>query len=72
MARGIIRTSPSGPPFVGANEDDILEWDGQQWIIAPGGGFVFATAHNIGPEVHPENVLAMYEAFEEHRDYPAC
>ena len=26
---------------------------------------------NIGPEVPPENVLAMYDAFEHHRNYPA-
>jgi uroporphyrinogen decarboxylase len=34
-------------------------------ILAPGGGFVFATVHNILPEVPPENIEALYEALEE-------
>ncbi len=31
-------------------------------ILAPGGGFVFTTIHNIQADVPPENVLAMWEA----------
>ena len=34
-------------------------------ILAPGGGFVFNTIHNILPDVSPQNVVAMYEAVEE-------
>ncbi len=34
-------------------------------ILAPGGGFVFNTVHNILPDVPPENVLAMFEAVAE-------
>ncbi|MHC4435185.1 MAG: hypothetical protein ACYTBS_25405 [Planctomycetota bacterium] len=34
-------------------------------ILAPGGGFVFCTVHNILPEVPPENILAMFEAVRE-------
>jgi uroporphyrinogen decarboxylase len=34
-------------------------------ILAPGGGFVFNTVHNILPEVKPENVMAMFEALDE-------
>ena len=34
-------------------------------ILAPGGGFVFNTIHNILPDVSPENIVAMYEAVEE-------
>lgn len=34
-------------------------------ILAPGGGFVFNTVHNILPEVPPQNIVAMYEAVEE-------
>jgi len=30
--------------------------------LAAGGGFVFATVHNIQPDVPPENILAMHEA----------
>ena len=33
-------------------------------ILAPGGGFVFNTVHNILPDVPPENVVAMFEALE--------
>jgi uroporphyrinogen decarboxylase len=34
--------------------------------LAPGGGFVFAAVHNIQPDVPPENLQAMWEAFQEH------
>ena len=30
--------------------------------LAPGGGFVFATVHNIQSEVPPQNIVAMLEA----------
>lgn len=33
--------------------------------LAPGGGFVFNTIHNILPDVPPENIVAMYEAVAE-------
>ena len=35
--------------------------------LAPGGGFVFATVHNIQAFVPLENIVAMLEAFEEAR-----
>lgn len=35
-------------------------------ILMPGGGFVFNTVHNILPEVPPQNIVAMFEAIEEH------
>ena len=35
--------------------------------LAPGGGFVFNTVHNILPDVPPENVVAMFEAVDEYR-----
>ncbi len=34
-------------------------------IMSKGGGFVFNTVHNIMPDVSPENILTMYEAFNE-------
>jgi len=34
--------------------------------LAPGGGFVFATVHNIQPDVPPENIMAMWETLEEY------
>ena len=36
-------------------------------ILAPGGGFVFNTIHNILPDVPPANIVAMYEAVDEYR-----
>ena len=32
--------------------------------LAPGGGFVFCTVHNIQGDVPPENIVAMYETLE--------
>jgi len=34
-------------------------------ILAPGGGFVFNTIHNILADVPPENIVAMFEAVAE-------
>jgi uroporphyrinogen decarboxylase len=33
--------------------------------LAPDGGFVFAAVHDIQPNVPPENVMAMWEAWRE-------
>jgi uroporphyrinogen decarboxylase len=33
--------------------------------LAPGGGFVFNTVHNIQADVPPENILAMWESMRE-------
>ena len=37
--------------------------------LAPGGGFVFTQVHNIQADVPPENILAMWEAWEEFGSY---
>lgn len=37
--------------------------------LAPGGGFVFSTIHNIQAEVPPQNVVAMIEALKEFGKY---
>jgi len=37
--------------------------------LAPGGGFVFNTVHNIQSDVPPENVIAMWEALLEYGKY---
>ena len=34
-------------------------------ILAPGGGFIFATVHNMLPEVPPQNIVAMFDAIRE-------
>jgi uroporphyrinogen decarboxylase len=37
--------------------------------LKPGGGFVAANIHNITAEVPPENIVAMFDAIKEFRDY---
>jgi len=37
--------------------------------LAYGGGFVFATVHNIQSDVPPENIMAMWEALQEYGIY---
>jgi uroporphyrinogen decarboxylase len=37
--------------------------------LAPGGGFVFATVHNIQGNVSPENIMAMWETLQEYGVY---
>lgn len=37
--------------------------------LAPGGGFVFAAVHNIQGNVPPENILAMWEAWNQYGVY---
>ncbi len=38
--------------------------------FAPGGGYIFAPAHNIQDDVPPENVVAMMEAAQRYGRYP--
>ena len=38
-------------------------------ILAPGGGFVFTTVHNIQEDVPPENFWAMWDTLMEHGRY---
>jgi uroporphyrinogen decarboxylase len=37
--------------------------------LAPGGGFVFSTVHNVQSDVPPENYMAMWEALQEYGVY---
>jgi uroporphyrinogen decarboxylase len=37
--------------------------------LAPGGGYIFASVHNIQPDVPPENIIAMVEAWKEFGKY---
>ncbi len=37
--------------------------------LAPGGGYVFTTIHNIQADVPPTNIIAMWEAFQEFGAY---
>ncbi|HSB69006.1 MAG TPA: uroporphyrinogen decarboxylase family protein [Candidatus Methylomirabilis sp.] len=38
--------------------------------LAPGGGFVFGSVHNIQPNVPPENIVAMFDAGRDLGGYP--
>ena len=38
--------------------------------MGPGGGYVLAPSHNIGDDVPLENILAFFEAADEHGTYP--
>jgi len=37
---------------------------------APGGGYIFATSHNIEPDSSPENIVTMFDAAHEYGKYP--
>ena len=53
-------TLPNGTPA--EVREDVLR---NVEALAPGGGYVFNTIHNIQPEVPPENIVAMYDALAE-------
>jgi uroporphyrinogen decarboxylase len=55
---------PSGMPQ--AVKDDVRR---NVEALAPGGGYVFNTVHNIQPDVPPENIVAMWEALREYGVY---
>jgi uroporphyrinogen decarboxylase len=38
--------------------------------LAPGGGFVLASVHNIQSDIPPENIIAMFEAASQYGKYP--
>jgi len=38
--------------------------------LAPGGGFIFGSVHNIQANVPPENIVAMFDAARELGGYP--
>ena len=66
--------------FGGGIENEILSYgtiqdirrDARQQItaLAPGGGYLYATIHNIPPEVPPESIVAFFEAGLEFGQYP--
>ena len=56
---------PSGTP------EEVREEVRQRIIdLAPGGGYIVCSVHNIQPEVPPENVVAMFDAAYELGRYP--
>jgi uroporphyrinogen decarboxylase len=65
--------------FGGTLENELLSFNTPDTIrrkvreniatLAPDGGFLFASVHNIGPEVPPANVAALFEAALEFGHY---
>jgi uroporphyrinogen decarboxylase len=55
---------PTGTPQ--AVKDDVRR---NIEALAPGGGYVFNTVHNIQADVPPENIIAMWEALQEYGGY---
>lgn len=39
-------------------------------ILAPGGGYVYASVHNIQPPTPPQNIIAMYKTAYKYGQYP--
>jgi hypothetical protein len=59
------KTLPFGTP------DDVRrEVHERMRIFGPGGGFVFNTIHNVQSRVAVDNLVALYDAVREYRDYP--
>ena len=56
---------------LGSGTPDEVRRDTRKRIedLAPGGGFVFATVHNIQGNVPPENIMAMWETLQEYGVY---
>ncbi len=59
------KTLPFGTP-----EEIRQEVRQRMKIFGPGGGFVFNPIHNVQSGVPIENLLTLYEAVNEFRDYP--
>jgi len=38
--------------------------------LAPGGGYVLASVHNLQADIPPENIVAMFEAASQYGKYP--
>ena len=55
-------------PF-GSTDDVVAEVRTRIGDLAPGGGYVLGSVHNILAEVSPENIVAMFEAALEHGRY---
>jgi uroporphyrinogen decarboxylase len=59
------RVLPSGSP------EDVREETRRRIAdLAPGGGYVLNSVHNIQPDVPPQNIVAMFQAGKEFGNYP--
>lgn len=61
----IQRVLPRGTP------DEVTEATrGVLKDLAPGGGYIFASAHNIQADVPPQNITTMFDAARKYGEYP--
>ena len=54
----------------GLPRDVVVEVKHRIHDLAPGGGFVFGSVHNLQAGVPPENIVALFDAAREFGDYP--
>jgi uroporphyrinogen decarboxylase len=54
----------------GSVEDVVEEVKQRIRDLAPGGGYVVGSVHNMQPDIPPENIVAMAEATRRHGTYP--
>jgi uroporphyrinogen decarboxylase len=40
------------------------------WDLGRGGGYILSSCHDVGEDVTPENVVAMFDAAREYGEYP--
>jgi uroporphyrinogen decarboxylase len=59
------RTLPRGTP--GQVREDVRR---RMQVLAPGGGYVFSSVHNILSDIQPENIVALFDAALEYGQYP--
>ncbi len=56
-------------PF-GSQEDVVAEVRKRIGDLAPGGGYILSSVHNIQAKVPPENIAAMFDAAFKYGEYP--
>ncbi|HVN81220.1 MAG TPA: uroporphyrinogen decarboxylase family protein [Terriglobia bacterium] len=54
----------------GSPQDVVAEVKRRIHDLAPGGGFVFGSVHNLQAKVPPENIVALFDAAREFGEYP--
>ena len=60
----IQQTMPNGTPAEVAAEVRL-----RAETLGPGGGYIFGTAHNLLPDVPTDNIVALFDAYQEHGVY---
>jgi uroporphyrinogen decarboxylase len=55
---------------IGAFKDVEREVKGKIKALAPGGGYILASSHNLQPDSSPEKIVAMYDYALKYGKYP--